>query len=151
MKGSASLLQKTVEGDSFSTTEDAVPHWPMLDVCRPRRARNLNNRRLLCSRFAGGRFAGPASGRKGWSPVLCCSVGGEATLTRQAMFSFYRCHHVVVRSLTSIQEARGKRFHSFTGQPQRHSTRQRRQSKHSFVTEYMETTASVSYHNRGSL
>ena len=56
-----------------------------------------------------GRFAGPASGRKGWSPGLCCSMGGEAALTRKMMFSFYRCHHVVVCSLTTIQEARGKR------------------------------------------
>ena len=67
------------------------------------------------------------------------------------MFSVYRCHHVVVRSLTSIQEARGKRFQSFTGQLPRHSTRQRRQSNHSFVTEYIETTASVSYHNSHSI
>ena len=55
-----------------------------------------------------GRFAGPASA-KGWSPGLCCSMGGEAALTRKMMFSFYRCHHVAVCSLTSIQEARGKR------------------------------------------
>ena len=63
------------------------------------------------------------------------------------MFSFYRCHHAVVRSLTSVQEARGKRLQSFTGQLPRHSTRQRRQSNYSFVTEHIETTASVSYHN----
>ena len=86
-----------------------------------------------------------------WSPVLCCSVGGEAALTRKMMFSFYRCHHAVVCSLTSIQEARGKRFQSFTGQLQRHSTRQRRQSNHSFVTEHIETTVSVSYPNSSVL
>ena len=63
------------------------------------------------------------------------------------MVSFYRCHHAVVRSLTSIQEAIGKRFQSFTGQLLRHSTRQRRQSNYSFVTENIETTASVLYHN----
>ena len=54
---------------------------------------------------------------------------------------------VVVCSLTSIQEAGGKRFQSFIGQLPRHSTRQRMQSNHSFVTEHIETTASVSYHN----
>ena len=53
--------------------------------------------------------AQPQFGRKGWSPGLCCSMGGKAALTRKMMFSFYRCHHVVVCSLTSIQEARGKR------------------------------------------
>ena len=54
---------------------------------------------------------------------------------------------VVVYSLTSRQEAREKRFQSFTGQLPRHSRRQRRQSNHSFVTEQIETTASASYHN----
>ena len=48
--------KKTVQGDSFWTTEDAVPHWPRLDVCRPRFARNMNSRRLLCSRFTGGKI-----------------------------------------------------------------------------------------------
>ena len=57
-------------------------------------------------------------------------------------------NYVVVHSLTSIQEARGKRFQSFTGQLQRHSTRQRRKSNHSFVTEYIKTTASVPYLNK---
>ena len=54
---------------------------------------------------------------------------------------------VVVRSFTSIQEARGKCFQSFTGQLPHHSTRQGRQSNYRLVTEYIETTASVSYHN----
>ena len=54
---------------------------------------------------------------------------------------------VIVYSLTSIQEAREKRFQSFTGQLPRHSRRQRRQSNHSFVTEHIETTASASDHN----
>ena len=101
--------KKIVQGDSFWTTEDAVPPWPRLDVCRPRLARNLNSRRLLCPRFTGGKIRrpSPASGRKGWSPGVCCSMGGEAGLTRKMMFSYYRCHHVVICSLTSIQEARG--------------------------------------------
>ena len=53
-------------------------------------------------------------------------------------------------STQSHKSTRGRRktFQSFTGQPQRHSTRQkRRQSKHSFVTAHNETTASVSSHN----
>ena len=65
-KSSARLLQKkTVQGDSFWTTEDTVPHWPRLDVCRPRLARNLNSRRLLCSRFAGGKIRQPSLWSKG--------------------------------------------------------------------------------------
>ena len=69
MKSSARLLKTTttdkqtnkqtnkkVQGDSFGPTEDAVPHWPRLDVCRPRLARNLNSRRLLCLRFTGGKI-----------------------------------------------------------------------------------------------
>ena len=48
------------------------------------------------------------------------------------MFSLYFCDYVVVRSLTTIQEATGKRFQSFTGQLPRQSTRQRRQSKPQF-------------------
>ena len=38
-----------------------------------------------------------------------------------------------------------------TGQLPRHSTRQRRQSNHCFVTEYIETTASVSCHKSHSI
>ena len=48
--------------------------------------------------------------------------------------------------MQSHKYTRGKRktFQSFTGQPQRHSTRQKqRQSEHSFVTANNETTASV--------
>ena len=41
MKRSAGLLQRTVQCDSFGTVEDAVPHWPRSDVCRPRLARNF--------------------------------------------------------------------------------------------------------------
>ena len=63
--------------------------------------------------------------------TLC--TGGE---TRE----FPDLKFVVVYSLTSIQEARGKRFQSFTRQP--------RQSNPSFVAEYIETTASVSYQNK---
>ena len=60
MKRSAGLLQRTVQCDSFGTVEDAVPHWPRSDVCRPRLARNLNIPRLrLCSRFTGGKIRRP--------------------------------------------------------------------------------------------
>ena len=58
--------------------------------------------------------------------------------------------HIVVYSLTSIQEERGKRFQSFTGQIPRHSTRQRRQSNQSFVFEHIETTASVKKNKKTS-
>ena len=136
-----------MQGDSFRTTDDAVPHWPRLDVCRPRLARNLNSRRLLCWRFTGGKIRRPSLWWKGTFSGSVLFSGRRGCIDQQMMFSFYGCHHVVVHSLTSIQGARGKRFQFFTGQLQRHSTRQRRQSNHSFVTEHIETTASVSYHN----
>ncbi len=52
--------KKNVQGDSFWTTEDDVPPWPRLDACRSRLARNLNNRRLLCPRFTGGKIRRPS-------------------------------------------------------------------------------------------
>ena len=64
-KSSARLLQKIVQGDSFWTTEDAVPPWPRLDVCRPRLVRNLNSQRLLCLRFPGGKIRQPSRWSKG--------------------------------------------------------------------------------------
>ena len=63
-KISARLLQNTGQGDSFRTTDDAVPRL-RLDVCRPRLARNLNSRRLLCSRFTGGKIRRPSLWSKG--------------------------------------------------------------------------------------
>ena len=55
-RSSARLLQRTVQCDSFGTVADAVPHWPRLDVCRPRLARNLNSRRLRCWKYIGGKI-----------------------------------------------------------------------------------------------
>ena len=52
-------------GDSFGTTEDAVPHWPRLDVCRPRRGGTLNSRRLRCWRFTAGKIRRPILWSKG--------------------------------------------------------------------------------------
>ena len=78
-----------------------------------------------------------------WKPLTSFSHGSTAVVRHRGSFP----PGVIVRSLTSIQQATGKRFQSFTGQLQRHSTRQRRQSNHSFVTEHIKTTASVSYDN----
>ena len=91
-KSSARLLQNTGQGDSFRTTDDAVPHWPRLDVCRPRLARNLNSRRLLCSEIHW-REDSPAQPLVERDGLRFCAV------------QFYRCHHVVVHS-----------FQSYTGQ-----------------------------------
>ncbi len=143
--------QKNVQGDSFGTTEDAVPHWPRLDVCRPRRARNMNSRKLLCPRFTGGKIRRPSLWSKGTvsGSVLfsgrtgCVDQADDAVLLPLPPCCCRQSH-----KYTSIQEARGKRFQSFTGQVPRHSTRQPRPSNRSFVTENIETTASVSYHNR---
>ena len=57
--------KKIVQNDSFDTTDDAVPHWPSLDVCRPRRARNLNSRRLHCRKCIGGKIRRPSLWSKG--------------------------------------------------------------------------------------
>ena len=143
--------QENVQGDSFGTTEDAVPHWPRLDVCRPRRARNMNSRKLLCPRFTGGKIRRPSLWSKGTvsGSVLfsgrtgCVDQADDALLLPLPPCCCRQSH-----KYTSIQEARGKRFQSFTGQVPRHSTRQPRPSNRSFVTENIETTASVSYHNR---
>ena len=55
---------------------------------------------------------------------------------------------VVVCSLTSIQEARGKRSnHLLVSLSAIAQDKNKRQSKHSFVTAHNETTASVSHHN----
>ena len=67
-----------MQADSFSTTEDSVPPWPRSDVCRPRLARNLNSRRLLCSRFTGGNIHRPSLWSKGMvsGSVLFCGRRG---------------------------------------------------------------------------
>ena len=62
---SSARLLKTVQDDSFATVKDAVPHWPRLDVCRPRRARKLNSRRLHCWTYTGGKIRRPALWSKG--------------------------------------------------------------------------------------
>ena len=62
---------KTVQGDSFDAVEDAAPYWPRLDVCRPRRARNLNSRRLLCWKYTGGNLIRRPSL---WDSLRFCAV-----------------------------------------------------------------------------
>ena len=149
MKSSARLLQKTMQGDSFRTTDDAVLHWPRLDVCRPRLPRNLNSRRLLRSRFTGGKIRRPSLWPKGIVSGFVLFSGQRGCIDQEDDVLFLPLPPFVVRSLTSIQEARGKRLQSFTGQLQRHSSRQQRQSNYSSVTENIETTATVSYHDTG--
>ena len=116
--------KKTVQGDSFWTTEDAVPHWPRLDVCRPRLARKLNSRRLLCPRFTGGKIRRPSlwSKRMVSGSVLFNGRGGCIDQEDDVLFlPLPPCY-----GMQSHKYTRGKRktFQSFTGQPQRHSTRQ---------------------------
>ena len=136
-----------MQGDSFWTTEDAVPPWPRLDVCRPRLARNLNSRRLLCPRFTGGKIRRPSLWSKGMVSGSVLFNGRRGCIDQEDDVLFLPLPPCC--SIQSHKYTRGKRktFQSFTGQPQRHSTRQKqRQSKHSFVTAHNETTASVSYH-----
>ena len=131
-----------MQGDSFRTTDHAVPHWPRLDVCRPRLARNLNSRRLLCSRFTGGKIRWPSLWSKGMVSGSVLFSGRRGCIDQEDDVLF------LPLPPCCSTHARGKRLQSFAGQLQRHSTRQRRQSNHSFVTEHIETTASVSYHNK---
>ena len=142
-----------MQGDSFWTTEDDVPPWPRLDACRSRLARNLNNRRLLCPRFTGGKIRRPSlwSKRMVSGSVLFNGRGGCIDQEDDVLFlPLPPCC-----SMQSHKYTRGKRkrsSHLLTGQPQRHSRRpKRRQSKHSFVTAHNETTASVSYHSNTDL
>ena len=123
-KSSASLLQKTVQGDSFWTTEDAVPHWPRLDVCRPRLARNLNSRRLLSPRFTGGKIRRPSLWSKGMVSGSVLFSGRRGCIDQEDDVLFLPLPPCC--SMQSHKYTRGKRktFQSFTGQPQRHSTRQ---------------------------
>ena len=72
----------TVLGISFGGTVEHVPHWPRLDVCRPRCERNLNSRRLHYWKYTGGKIRRPSLWSKGMSPVLCCSVSGKVALVR---------------------------------------------------------------------
>ena len=136
------LLQRTVQCDSFGTVEDAVLHWPKLDVCRLGLARNLNSRRLRCWKYiGGGKIRRPSqSGRKGRSAGLCCPVGGKAALTRQMMFSLFTAATLLCYAFPQVY----KRQEENVSQLPRNSTRQWRQPNHSFVTENIETTASVS-------
>ena len=109
--------------------------------------KNLNSRRLLCWRFTGGKIRRPSLWSKGTVSGSVLFSGRIGCIDQADDVLFLPLPPCCSTQSQSIQEARGKRFQSFTGQLQRHSTRQRRQSNHSFVTEYIETTASVSYHN----
>ena len=76
--------------------------------------------------------------------TLFTSIRSNRTTSHRKITTYMCC------SMQSHKYTRGKRktFQSFTGQPQRHSTRQNKgNQKHSFVTAHNETIASVSYHN----
>ena len=137
--------KRTVQGDSFWTTGDAVPHWPRLDVCRPRLARNLNSRRLPCSRLTGGKIRRPSLCSKGMVSGSVLFNGRRGCIDQDDDVLFLPLPPCCSRQSHKYTRGKRKTFQSFTGQPQRHSTS--RQSKHSFVTAHNETTASVSHHN----
>ena len=116
--------KKTVQGDSFWITGDAVPHWPRLDVCRPRIARNMNSRRLLCSRFTGGKIRRPSLWSKGMVSGSVLFSGRRGCIDQEDDVLFLPLPPCC--SMQSHKYTRGKRktLQSFTGQPQRHSTKQ---------------------------
>ena len=131
-KSSARLLQKTVQGDSFWTTEDAVPHWPRLDVCRPRLARNLNSRRLLCPRFTGGKIRRPSLWSKGMVSGSVLFSGRRGCIDQEDDVLFLPLPPCCSRQSHKYTRGKRKTFQSFTGQPQRHSTRQTKAIKIQF-------------------
>ena len=124
MQGCCKKKKKPVQGDSFWTTKDAVPHWPRLDVCRPRLARNLNSRRLLCPRFTGGKIRRPSRSSKGMISGSVLFSGRRGRIDQEDDVLFLPLPPCC--SMQSHKYTRGKRktFQSVTGQPQRHSTRQ---------------------------
>ena len=136
-----------MQGDSFWTTEDAVPPWPRLDVCRPRLARNLNSRRLLCPRFTGGKIRRPSLWSKGMVSGSLLFSGRRGCIDQEDDVLFLPLPPCCSRQSHKYTRGKWKTFQSFTGQPQRHSTRQNEGNQNSFVTAHNETTASVSYHN----
>ena len=93
---------KTVQGDSFGAVEDAAPHWPRLDVCRPRRARNLNSRRLHCWKYTGGNLIRRSSL---WDSLRFCAVQWAwcslftgATMLRYTVSQVYKSQEEKVSS-----------------------------------------------------
>ena len=116
--------KNTVQGDSFCTTEDAVPHWPRLEACRPRLARNLNSRRFLCLRFTGGKIRRPSLWSKGMVSGSVLFSGRRGCIDQEDDVLFLPLPPCC--STQSHRYTRGKRktFQSLIGQPQRYSTRQ---------------------------
>ena len=97
---------------------------PRLDVCRPRLARNLNSRRLLCPRFTGRKIRRPSLWSKGMVSGSVLFNGRRGCIDQEDDVLFLPLP--LCCSMQSHKYTRGKRktFQSFTGQPQRHSTRQ---------------------------
>ena len=149
----------TVLGISFGGTVEHVPHWPRLDVCRPRCEveRDVSGSVLFserkgcvgqgCLRFCAVQWAERLRW-SGMSPVLCCSVSGKAALVRDVSGSVLfsdrkgcvgQADDVVFLPLLpccgiqsqSMHEVRKKGFQLFTSQLPRYSTKQRRQPKQS--------------------
>ena len=120
--------KKIVQGDSFWTTEDAVPPWPRLDVCRPRLARNLNSRRWLCPRFTGGKIRRSSLWSKRMVSGSVLFNGRRGCIDQEDDVLFLPLPPCC--SMQSHKYTRGKRktLQSFTGQPQRHSTRQKKKA-----------------------
>ena len=116
--------QKLCKGDSFWTTEDAVPHWPRLDVCRPRLARNLNNRRLLCPRFTGGKIRRPSLWSKGMVSGSVLFSGRRGCIDQEDDVLFLPLPPCCSMQSHKYTSGNRKTFQSFTDLPQRHSTRQ---------------------------
>ena len=99
-------------------------HWRRLDVCRPRLARNLNSRRLLCPKFTGGKIHRPSLWSKGMVSGSVLFSGRRGYIDQEDDVLFLPLPPCC--NVQSHKYTRGKRktFQSFTGQPQRHSTRQ---------------------------
>ena len=147
MKSSARLLQKNCAGRFLLDNRRCCTTLAKVRRLQTRLARNLNGRRLLCPRFTGGKIRRPSLWSKGMISGSVLFSGRTGCVDQANDFLFLPLPPCC--STQSHKYTRGKRktFQSFNGQLPRLSTRQRRQSNHSFVTENIETTASVSYHN----
>ena len=113
---SARLLQRTVQCDSFGTVEDAVPHWPRLDVCRPRLAKNLNSRRLRCWKYIGGKSSRrrPGLWSKGTVSGSVLSSGRRGCTDRQMMFSLFTAATLLCYAFPQVYKRQEEnRFPSF--------------------------------------
>ena len=118
-KSSATLLQKHCAGRFLLHNRRCCT-----TLAKVRLARNLNSRRLLCSRFTGGKIRRPSLWSKGMVSGSVLFSGRRGCIDQEDDVLFLPLPPCC--STQSHRYTRGKRktFQSLIGQPQRYSTRQ---------------------------